>query len=302
MFDVIGVGLNAVDYLIGVPRFPLRGEKLRMASFAREGGGQAATALVALTRWGLRTKYVGSVGDDDHGRFSLSLLAREGVDLSHTRVVEGARSQFAVILVERETGERTILWDRDPALAVRPGDLPADEIARARALLVDGHDVPACTAAARIARAARVPVVIDAEKVQEGTAELLALCDHIVAAEGFPPLLFPGVSPEEGAAALYRRFRPETVTVTLGARGAVAFAGRGPLFSPAFPVAAADTTGAGDVFHAGFIFSLLAGEDLLQILTFANAAAALSCRALGGRAAIPSLEEIRALTAGRTGR
>jgi sugar/nucleoside kinase (ribokinase family) len=299
MHDVVGIGLNAVDYLLGIPRFPVPGEKLRIASFAREGGGQAATALVALSRWGLKTMYVGNVGDDDHGRLSLSLLEREGIDIGHARTVPGASSQFAVILVESGTGERTILWDRDPKIRIRPEDLPAEEISRARSLLVDGHDVPASIAAARIAKEARVPVVLDAERFQEGTEELLPLCDHIAAAAHFPESLFPGMLPEDGVKEIFRRYSPVTSTVTLGARGAIGYDGRRTFHSPALPVTAVDTTGAGDVFHAGFLFALLDGLPFPEILDFANAAAGLSCRRMGGRGGIPSLTEIRLALAGK---
>jgi len=294
VFDVVGVGLNAIDYLVGLPGFPARGEKLRMSSFAREGGGQVATALVALSRWGRRCKYVGNVGDDDHGRLSTRLLSLEGIDLSHVRAVPGASSQFAVILVEEGTGERTILWDRDPKIRVSPEDLPYDDIRRARALLLDGHDVPAAIAAAGAARAAGVPVVLDAEKMQEGTEELLPLCDHIVAAGHFPGLLFPGASAEEGAREILRRYKPATSTVTLGPRGAFGTDGREEVLSPSVSVRAVDTTGAGDIFHAGFLHALLEGLSFRDILAFANAAAGLSCRGMGGRTAIPTVEEVRA--------
>ncbi len=294
MFDVVGVGLNAVDYLVGLPRFPVPGEKLRMSAFAREGGGQVATALVALSRWGRRCKYVGNVGDDEHGRLSALLLSREGIDLAHVRAVPGASSQFAVILVEEKTGERTILWDRDPKIRVSPEELPLVEIRRARALLLDGHDVPSAIVAARTARAAGVPIVLDAEKVQEGTAELLSLCDHIVAAGHFPGLLIPGATAEDGAREILRRYGPKTSTVTLGARGAFGCDGREEIFSPSIRVEAVDTTGAGDIFHAGFLYALLEGLPFRKILAFANAAAGLSCRGMGGRAAIPTTEEIRA--------
>ena len=301
MFDVVGIGLNAIDYLVRLPRFPVQGEKLRMSAFAREGGGQAATALAALSRWGRRCKYVGNVGDDEHGRLSTLLLSREGIDLSHVRTVPGASSQFAVILVEEGTGERTILWDRDPKIRVSPEELPLDEIRRARALLLDGHDVPAAVAAARAAREAGVPVVLDAEKVQEGTEELLSLCDHIVAAGHFPGLLVPGASPEDGAREILRRYAPATSTVTLGPRGAFGCDGRDEIFSPAVRVRAVDTTGAGDIFHAGFLHALIGGLPFREILAFANAAAGLSCRGMGGRAAIPSIDEIRAAAASTGG-
>jgi len=294
MFDVVGIGLNAIDYLVALPRFPVPGEKLRISAFTRGGGGQVATALVALSRWGCRCKYVGNVGDDEHGRLSSLLLSREGVDLGHLRTVPGASSQFAVILVEEKTGERTILWDRDSQIRVSTEGLPLDDIRRARALLLDGHDVPPAIAAARTARTAGVPVVLDAEKVQEGTEELLSLCDHIVAAGHFPGLLIPGASGEDGAREILRRYGPRTSTVTLGPRGAYGCDGRDEIFSPSIPVDAVDTTGAGDVFHAGFLYALLEGLPFRGILAFANIAAGLSCRGMGGRAAIPTIEEIRA--------
>ncbi len=293
MFDVVGVGLNAVDYLLRLPRFPVPGEKLRISGFAREGGGQVATALVALSRWGYRCKYVGNVGDDEHGRLSSLLLSRERIDLAHVRTVPGASSQFAVILVEEGTGERTILWDRDPRIRVLPEDLPVDEIRRARALLLDGHDVPPAIAAARTARTAGIPVVLDAEKVQEGTQELLSLCDHVVAARHFPASLFPGVSSEEGAREILRCYGPKTSTVTLGPRGAFGCDGREEIFSPSIHVEAIDTTGAGDIFHAGFLYALLEGLPFREVLAFANTAAGLSCRGMGGRAAIPTIDAIR---------
>jgi sugar/nucleoside kinase (ribokinase family) len=292
MFDVVGIGLNAIDYLCCVPRYPVPGEKLRMTGFSRQGGGQVATALVALSRWGLRTMYVGNVGEDEHGRLSLFLLREEGIDLSRARTVPGAVSQFAVILVQGDTGERTILWERDTRLRIRPEDIPREEIRRSRAVLIDGHDVPASLESARVARGAGVPVVLDVEKVQEGTEELLGLCDHIVAASSFVAHLLPGMDPASGVREIYRSFSPRTATVTLGADGAAGFDGREFVHARGIRVEAADTTGAGDVFHAGFLFALLAGKPFPEILSFSNAAAGLSCRKPGGRAGIPSLEEI----------
>ncbi len=292
MFDVVGIGLNAIDYLCTVPRFPVPGEKLRMTAFSKQGGGQVATALVALSRWGLRTMYVGNVGEDDHGELSLSLLRKEGVDVSRAGTVSGGASQFAVILVQEGSGERTILWERDPRIRIRPGDVPRDEIRKTRAVLLDGHDVPASVEAARAARDAGVPVVLDAEKVQEGTGDLLGACDHIVAASSFVAQLLPGADPGDGVREIHRRFSPRTATVTLGAEGALGFDGGRICRARGIEVGAVDTTGAGDVFHAGFLFALLAGRTFPDMLAFGNAAAALSCRVVGGRAGIPSLDEI----------
>src|SRR4030067_1536867 len=168
MFDVVGIGLNAIDYLCRVPRYPVPGEKLRMTGFSRQGGGQVATALVALSRWGLRAMYVGNVGDDEHGRLSLFLLREEGIDLSRSRTVPGDVSQFAVILVQGDSGERTILWERDARVRIRPEDIPREEIRRSRAVLIDGHDVPASLESARAARGAGGPAGPHPETVHDG--------------------------------------------------------------------------------------------------------------------------------------
>jgi len=292
MCDVVGIGLNAIDYLCTIPRFPVPGEKLRMTGFSRQGGGQVATALVALSRWGLQTMYVGNVGGDEHGILSLSLLREEGIDVALARTFPGAASQFAVILVQEDSGERTILWERDARIRIRPEDIPRDEIRRSRAVLLDGHDVPASVEAARVAREARVPVVLDAEKVQEGTGDLLFACDHIVAASSFVAQLLPGAEPGAAIREIHHRFAPRTATVTLGPEGALGFDGRQTCRARGIEVGAVDTTGAGDVFHAGFLFALLAGRTFPEMLAFGNAAAALSCREVGGRAGIPSLDEI----------
>ena len=186
MVDVVGIGLNAIDYLVGLPRFPVPGEKLRMSAFAREGGGQVATALVALSRWGRRCKYVGNVGDDEHGRLSSRLLSQEGVDLAHLRTVPGASSQFAVILVEEDTGERTIPWDRDPRIRVSPEDLPLDDIRRARALLLDGHDVLPGLSCRGMGGRAAIPTIgaIRAAGASPGRQERGGLMTHDSTPEG----------------------------------------------------------------------------------------------------------------------
>lgn len=291
-FDVVGLGLNAVDFLCVIPRFPEPNTKLRMLQFARQGGGQVATALVTCARLGLRTKYIGKVGSDDLGRFSRASLVEEGVEASDVMVAVGARSQFAVILVEGATGDRTILWDRDARLALRPDELDPEKVCAGRVLHLDGHDVAAPLQAARWARARGIPVVLDAETVKEGTAELVRCVDVLITAAGFPQEL-SGVTDEAKALRALARLGPSVVCVTLGVRGALALY-RGRFFpAPAFKVECVDTTGAGDVFHGAFIYGMLKGWALQTILRCANAAAAMKCRGLGGRQAIPTLPELR---------
>src|SRR5262249_28362087 len=87
-FDVVGVGLNSIDLLRVVAEYPSSNSKQRLQRFARLPGGQAATAMIACARLGWRARYIGSFGDDEHGRLSRQSLDSEGVDTSAARTVQ----------------------------------------------------------------------------------------------------------------------------------------------------------------------------------------------------------------------
>jgi sugar/nucleoside kinase (ribokinase family) len=285
------MGLNAVDHLCVIPRFPKYEEKLRMEEFRRAGGGQVASAMVACSRWGLKTRYIGKVGGGDLGEFSLSTLREAGVDVSDVAIVEGALNQFAFILIDKTTGERTIIWTRDDRLKMLPEEVPLDSIAMGRILHLDGHDAPAAAHAAREARRLGVMVVVDAETVKDGTREMIAHADHVVASSEFPER-FTGKTDRLEAMSKIKEGGAACVVSTLGKTGSIClFEGR-VVETPGFRVDCVDSTGAGDVFHAAFVFGLAKSWEMEKILEFSNAAAALNCTEIGARAGIKSLEEI----------
>src|SRR4030042_3906685 len=127
-FDVVGMGLNSVDLLCVVPAFLTYNSKMKIEQFSKQGGGQAATAMVALSRWGVKTKYIGKVGGDELGSFSLDTIREEGVDISSVTIEPHANNQFAMILVDGVSGARTIPWDRDERLMYREGELKKNDI------------------------------------------------------------------------------------------------------------------------------------------------------------------------------
>ena len=293
--DVVGLGLNAMDYIAVVPRFPHPGGKTDITHLRLEPGGHVATALTVCARMGLAARYLGSVGSDPLGRLQLESLEREGVDASRVRVVPDATSQMAVILLEEGVGERTILWHRDPRLTFPPQAVSTDVVASGRVLHLDGRDSAAALRAARSARALGVPVIIDIDRIyDEDTARLLDSVDYLIAAEEFARSLTGFDDPADAATALAERFPRATTGVTLGPRGAVFVLDGRPERSPAFDVDVRDTTGAGDVFHGAFIVGLLRGWDIRRTIRFAHASAAMKCRRLGARAGIPSAEEVQA--------
>lgn len=298
-FDVVGLGLNAVDHICVVPRFPRYEEKLRMIEFKKSPGGQVASALTACSRWGLRSKYIGKVGGDDLGAFSLASLRDAGIDVADVVVAAGAMNQFAFILVDASTGERTIIWTRDPRLEVRPEEVPGEAIRAGRFLLLDGHDSEAAALAATEARVAGVTVVVDAETVKAGTVDLISASDYVICSRDFPER-FTGLCDLEAALKAIEKAGPRCVVATLGREGAIAFSGAEFTRSNGFKVACIDSTGAGDIFHGAFIYGLAKAWALGTILDFANAAAALNCTAIGARAGIAPLEKIFDLIRGGT--
>ncbi|HYA90405.1 MAG TPA: PfkB family carbohydrate kinase [Thermodesulfobacteriota bacterium] len=291
-FDVVGMGLNSVDFLCVVPEFPAPNSKMRMLQFSKQGGGQVATALVALSRWGARTKYIGKVGEDELGQFSLHSMRQEGVDVSSVTIEPIATNQFAAIIVDRSSGERTILWDRDERLMYRKGELRKQEICSGKLLHLDGHDVYAAIQSATWAKEEGIPIVVDLDKVEPLTSELIKNINFVITSSAFPTL-FTGMSDPEKALVELQRQIPGFLCVTLGHEGAIAFVDGEILHVKGFEISAIDTTGAGDVFHAGFVYGLLQNWEVSEILRFANAAAALKCGELGGRKGIPTLKKIQ---------
>jgi sugar/nucleoside kinase (ribokinase family) len=302
-FDVVGLGLNSVDLLATVTGHPRPNSKQRAERLTRQPGGQAATAMVTCARLGWKARYIGRFGDDEHGALGIESLRREGVDVSASVTVKGARNQVALILVDARSGDRTIVWDRDPALTMRAADVPRDAVVSGRILLVDCHETEAALEAARHAKAAGMPTVIDVEEVRPRIDELLRTIDVIIASEDFPSALTGHGDLGRALSALADEFRPAVACVTLGRRGSLALVGGREIRTPGFTVTPCiDTTGAGDVFRGAFIAAYLAGgadAPAEDVLAYANAAAALKCRRLGARDAIPTRQEVEALVASR---
>lgn len=292
--DVLGIGQSTVDHLCVVDPFPQADTKQRLADYAVQPGGQVATALAALGRWGVRTAYAGAFGGDEAGRVARASLVAHGVDVTAAVVRAALPTQLSVILVERASGERTVLWHRAQGLALAAHEVPLDGVAAARVLFVDGADGGAARLAATTARAAGVPVVADLDVSCVDAAALVPLVDVLIVSQEFARRHTGAVTTADAVAALAGA-GPALVAVTLGRDGVVARAGGRDFRHAAYPVSAVDTTGAGDVFHAGFLWGMLAALALEDALSLANAAAALQCTRLGGRAAIPALADARAL-------
>jgi sulfofructose kinase len=300
--DVLGIGLNATDTLLLLKEFPPYAGKVAFDREMLSPGGQVATAIVCCARLGLRSKYVGTIGDDLRGDIQRQSLEGTGVDTSSLIVRQNCPNQTAYILIDERTGERTVLWQRAECLRLQPAEIQDADVASARLLHIDGYDIDAAAHAAQLARRNNVPVSIDVDTIYPGFEAVLQYVDYLVAGSGWPAKWTKEQDPFKALSKIQSEYGTRLAAMTLGEFGSLAlFQGRW-YYSPAFEVACADTTGAGDVYHGAFCYAMLAGMQMEKALEFSNAAAAINCTAIGARGHIPELAEVNALIAqGRTG-
>ena len=295
-FDAVGFGLNAVDHLIVVPEYPAFDTKLRLLDHTQSAGGQTASAMVALQRLGLKTAYAGRFGSDPEGEFGLASLKAEGVNIERAEVVDGATTQIAFIVIDARNGERTIIWDRHEGLAYKPEEAPKDFGSLGRVLHLDAHDPPACVRVATDAKNSGALVSADIDNIYEGLPELLPFIDLLITSKEFPHRL-TGITDERASLIEVKaRYGCALVGMTKGVEGALVLCEGQFIASPAFaaPGGCRDTTGAGDAFHAGFLYGVLNGEDVETSLKYGNAVAAMKCSALGGRTSLPTRSQLEA--------
>ena len=296
-FDVVGIGLNATDTIMVVPHFPAYGGKVPFHGETYSVGGQVASAIVTCARLGLKSKYIGTVGDDERGRIQLESLQTSGVNIDHVQQRRNCPNQSAYIVIDESTGERTVFWRRPDCLTIQPDEIAPGQITCARLLHIDAHDTPAMERAASIARENGIPVTVDVDTVYAGFDRVLPYVDYLIASSEFPGRWTGIEDPFHALETIRKRFGMRIAAMTLGAHGALACTESGFVYSPAFVVNCVDTTGAGDVFHGAFCYAVLQRMPIAEALGFSNAMAALNCTAVGARGGIATLDEARALLA-----
>lgn len=295
-YDVLGLGITAIDDLLYVEAYPPPDAKTRVLRSERHCGGLTATALVAAARLGARCAYAGMLGDDELSRFVTGRLQAEGIDTAPVIRRADACPAHSRIIVDVTRQTRNIFYELKGAVGADPDRPPAEVIRSAKVLFVDHYGLPGTVRAVRIARAAGIPIVADLER-QEDTSlflELLGQIDHLIVSENFALALTGEKDPAMAARALWTPER-QVVVVTCGPAGSWSVDGAGePRRQPAYPVQVVDTTGCGDVFHGAYAAGLALGQSLPERLRLASAAAALKATQPGGQAGIPNRAEVEA--------
>ena len=299
-FDVLGFGLNATDTVVLLNSYPEYAGKVPFEREFLSPGGQVASAMVACARLGLKASYIGTIGDDERGRIQAESLTGTGVDTTYVTTRANCPNQTAYIIVDKRTGERTVLWQRADCLRMTPREIDPAVIAQTRMLHIDGCDTEAAAYAAAIARSHGIPVSLDVDTVYPNFEPVLRNVDYLVASSNWTREWSGDDDALTALPRLAREYGCSICAMTLGDEGSLAFHNGGWHYAPAFDLPCVDTTGAGDVFHGAFCVAMLEGQAVTDALTFSNAAAGLNCTALGARGHVPTRAEVHALL--RSGR
>lgn len=293
MWNCIGFGLCALDYLTVVEKYPKINQKVDSVEYSQQGGGPVATAMVTLGRLGgTNIAFAGKIGDDREGEYIRKSMEQDGVNTSYLKVEPNTPSAQAFVWVEKKTGKRSVVLHREPRLQYKAEEIRPDPFENSKYLLIDGRDTDSALKAAQITRSCGGKVVMDAGHVRPRMDEFFRLVDYFICSGDFLLSYYKGLSVDRVMKNIHK-MGCKWVVATLGDQGSIGFDGSQFFNEPAVSVPVVDTTGAGDVFHGAFLFGLLKEWNLPQIMFFANVASALKCRKLGGRAGIPDLEKMK---------
>ncbi len=293
-FDVVGFGTNAVDYLIVVPEYPSFNSKVELENYTQLAGGEIASTMVGLQRLGLKTAYIGSFGTDQAGDFGLQTLRDEGVNVQFARQIEDTQTQIAFIIIDRQSGERTVIWKRDEKLAISPETAPIEIVRSTKIFHATPHDTLSCIKMAREAKKHGAIVSIDIDNTFVGLLDMIPLIDIFISSAEFPEKLVGIKDKKASLREIKCRFGCAIVGMTLGEKGSLILCNDEFIETDGYqvPNGCKDTTGAGDAFRVGFLYGLLKGKTVETSAQMANAVAALKCREIGARTALPKEIEL----------
>ena len=287
--QAVCVGVITIDTIALVDKYPSADERVIAQEIARAGGGPAAVAAVALSRLGVKSAIVGTIGDDPDGKEVLRIFEKEGVDTSGISIGSSATSG-SVIVASKEHSSRAIST-RQPMVQSPINEAAKKLIAQAQWVHVDHLGITRLTELG-ISRGNGPLISFDAgygvETFDPITVDLFVPTDRQMA------LRYPGI---DLAVALENDSMKagNTVVATQGSAGSAGFSPEtGLVTAPGFSVDVKSTLGAGDVFHGALVAQLIHGFALQEAMIRANAVAALSCTGLDGQSKIPTTTELDA--------
>jgi len=293
MAKIVGIGANVFDTLYTVPSFPKEDTKMRAVASKTAGGGPVATGLVAASKLGIDTAYIGVLSDDNGGRFLKEDFIKYGVDVGFIEVKSGYRSFASVLWLAEDTTTRTCVFDKGDLPPLELNDEQKNAVKNAEILMVDGNEMDAAVEAAKIAKQNGTRVLYDCGGLYEGVERLLKHTDIMIPSEEFALGHTGENSVEDAAKKLYETYNPEVVVITRGKKGGMLFNGKDFLEYPIYPAKVVDSNGSGDVFHGAFAAAIIKGYDFEKCCHFSSAVSAIKCMGVGARESVPNFETVK---------
>ncbi len=293
MAKIVGIGANVFDTLYNIPTYPTEDTKMRATACKTAGGGPVATGLVAASKLGEDTAFIGVLSDDNAGKFLKEDFKRYGVDTDLIEVKSGFSSFTSVLWLCADTKTRTCVFDKGDLPPLVLNDAQKKAIIDADILMVDGNDLDAAVEGAKIARENGTKVLYDCGGLYEGVERLLALTDIMIPSEEFSIGHTGAKTAKEAAKKLFELYSPEVVVVTQGKNGGLLFDGKEITRYPIYPAEVVDSNGSGDVFHGAFAAGVIKGYEYLTCCHFSSAVSAIKCMGIGSRESVPDFETVK---------
>lgn len=286
--QVIGIGSTVYDTLMVLDDFPIEDTKIQGLETKIQGGGPCATALVAATKLGISTAYMGTIGDDDFGDFMIKDLEKWGVITKYIRQIPNQVSFHSVVLLNNRNGTRTCIWNKGTVEEPKTKDVRLEVLANAKVLHLDGHMLKSAIYAAKFCNESGIKVSLDGGGMYPGIRGLLPYIDYLITSEKFALGVVNVKKASEAAKMLYDTYKPELVVVTQGEFGGILLDKDGLRRYASFKVKVKDSNGSGDTFHGAFLAGKLKGMNNDSACVFASAASAIKCMHLGARHGMPT--------------
>ena len=285
-FEIAGYDMPCVDLAVNVDVFPKPNGGAGVNALSWQGGGKVASGMTAAARLGAKCAILGAVGSDDYGRFCQKDFQRHGVDISNLLCREGETTSLSIVISDRETQGRSIVYRHGSAPPPRPEELDGEILNNCRWFFIS-HVTGVAMYAVQKAKEAGAKILVDADSYSSELMEHIDLIDVFIGSEFCYNVLFHDQNYEENCEALCEK-GPSTVIFTFGPQGCAGFSRDCRGFRlPAHPVPVVDTTGAGDVFHGAYLAGAVRGMSSMECARLATAAACIKCTRMGGRAGVP---------------
>jgi ribokinase len=303
MNTIAVLGSANMDLVVRQSRLPLAGETIFGADFSTVPGGKGLNQAVAAARLGATVNFLGAVGADSYGTQLRALLAEEGIRSTELATADAATGTAHISVVD--SGENSIVVVSGANATVTYLTVQQLEAVAESSFLVMQCELPTSALVEGIAaaRAAGVFTVLTPAPVVPLPEDFLASVDLVVPNQLEAAQLSGESDPVRAAEVLSKG--GTWAIVTLGSEGSVvAFDGEALGLAPARPVAAVDTTAAGDTFVGALVARLavdfvrgsaVTADAMIEAVRFATVASSVSVTRAGATSSMPTLDEVETI-------